>query len=175
MSQGPGIVQREIIRRARGAFTVRDVAQKLFVKIDRTKLGRVRRAMRGLETMGHLIREPGPLPSKASGERKRGDPEGYYRLAEKQQPERREWRRVPAPIRKPKRSKIRDRKIQRSITQSVRLTLKRPPSLSDAMNIWGTVGHPLARYCARNSAGEVVAVALFGRAHVEAAGLCPRA
>ena len=36
----------------------------------------------------------------------------------------------------------------------------------------GTVGHPLARYGARNAAGELAAVALFGRAHVQAAGVC---
>jgi hypothetical protein len=36
----------------------------------------------------------------------------------------------------------------------------------------GTVGHPLARYCARNEFNEVAAVALFGRSHVQAAGIC---
>ena len=37
----------------------------------------------------------------------------------------------------------------------------------------GTVNtNPLARYCARNAAGEVVAVALFGRPTVQSAGLC---
>jgi hypothetical protein len=76
MGQGPGIVQREILRRARGAFTVRDIAQKLFVKTDRTKLGRVRRAMRGLEAIGYLAREP--------------DGRCYRRTA-KRQPKRREW------------------------------------------------------------------------------------
>ena len=35
-----------------------------------------------------------------------------------------------------------------------------------------TVGHPLARYGARNAAGELAAVALFGRPHVQAAGIC---
>jgi hypothetical protein len=36
----------------------------------------------------------------------------------------------------------------------------------------GTPGHPLARYCARDFVGDVAAVALFGRAHVQSAGLC---
>jgi hypothetical protein len=59
MSKGPGILQREILRRAsarRSAFTVREMALKLFAptgppghrKIDDTKLGTVRRALQGL-------------------------------------------------------------------------------------------------------------------------------
>ena len=35
-----------------------------------------------------------------------------------------------------------------------------------------SVGHPLARYGARNAAGELAAVALFGKPHVQPAGIC---
>jgi hypothetical protein len=36
----------------------------------------------------------------------------------------------------------------------------------------GTPGTPRARYCARNAAGEVVAVALFGRPTVQSSAIC---
>jgi hypothetical protein len=89
MGHGPGIMQREILRRARGAFTVRDVAQKLYLRFDDSKLGAVRRAMRGLETMGYLSREhPGQCP---------GD--GRYRRTAQRQPTRREWRNDIGPAR----------------------------------------------------------------------------
>jgi hypothetical protein len=60
MSKGPGILQREILRRAsarRNAFTVRQMASKLFAVLDETTLGRVRRAMQGLVTMGYLEKD----------------------------------------------------------------------------------------------------------------------
>jgi hypothetical protein len=60
MSRGPGIMQREIIRRAsarRSPFTVREMASKLYAELDDTKLGAVRRALRGLVTMGYLKQE----------------------------------------------------------------------------------------------------------------------
>jgi hypothetical protein len=170
-------MQREILERARSAFTVRDIAQKLYVKIDDTKLGGVRRALRSLEAMGYLIREPGP------SERKRGDPEGYYRLAEKpQQPERREWRRVPAPIR----NKCFQREIREA--QAIKEPREQDATLDYTISTigqaeaatfilkyeWlGTSGHPAARYCARNEFGEVVAVAILSApANLQAAGVC---
>jgi hypothetical protein len=78
MGSGPGIMQREILRRAsarRNAFTVREIATKLFPVIDDSKLGAVRRAMRGLEAMGYLSR----------------DVDGRYRRASKRQPAKPEW------------------------------------------------------------------------------------
>jgi hypothetical protein len=78
MSRGPGIMQREILRRAqarRNAFTVKEMAAKLFAEIDDTRLGAVRRAMRGLEAMGYLSR----------------DDQGRYRHTSKRRPRRREW------------------------------------------------------------------------------------
>jgi hypothetical protein len=78
MSKGPGILQREILRRAsarRDAFTVREMAQKLFHSIDETKLGRVRRAMHGLEAMGYLTRHDA----------------GRYRRTARRVAARREW------------------------------------------------------------------------------------
>jgi hypothetical protein len=57
MSRGPGIMQREILRRSgrpHGGLTVRVMARKLFADIDDVRLGAVRRAMQGLVTMGYL-------------------------------------------------------------------------------------------------------------------------
>jgi hypothetical protein len=62
MAKGPGIMQREILRRAsarRNAFTVREIAQKLFTQIDDTKLGAVRRSMQGLVAMEFLKHDAG--------------------------------------------------------------------------------------------------------------------
>lgn len=59
MSRGPGILQREILRRAsarRNAFTVREMASKLYATIDETRLGMVRRALYSLVAMGYLKR-----------------------------------------------------------------------------------------------------------------------
>ena len=56
------MMQREILRRAsarRNAFTVREMASKLYAVVDETRLGAVRRALRGLVTMGHLRHEAG--------------------------------------------------------------------------------------------------------------------
>lgn len=177
-------MQREILRRARGAFTVRDIAQKLYVKIDDSKLGGVRRALRSLEAMGHLIREP-PGPDRPG--------EGYYRLNEnppqKPEPIRAEWRRVPAPIRN---NGFQWDKRQAEAVREAEMTLgARRPQDSGPINYtigeigadeaaefirryeWlGTVGHVLARYCARDEFGEIAAIALFGRAHVQSAGIC---
>jgi hypothetical protein len=78
MSRGPGIMQREILRRAqarRNAFTVLEMAAKLFTEIDDTRLGAVRRATRGLEAMGYLSR----------------DDQGRYHRTSKRQPTQREW------------------------------------------------------------------------------------
>jgi hypothetical protein len=78
MSRGAGVMQREILRRAsarRNAFTVREMASKLFTVIDDTKLGAVRRAMRGLVVMGLLTR----------------DDAGRYRRTSKPLATRREW------------------------------------------------------------------------------------
>jgi hypothetical protein len=57
MSKGPGVMQREILRRAsarRNAFTVREMASKLFTELGETRIGTVRRALQGLVTMGYL-------------------------------------------------------------------------------------------------------------------------
>jgi hypothetical protein len=172
-------MQREILRRARGAFTVRDIAQKLYVKIDDGKLGGVRRAVRSLEAMGHLSREPGP-------------PEGYYRLKEKtQKPEqRREWRRVPASIRNngfqwDKRQTEADREAETTLgarrpqdSGPIDYTIETIGADEAAEFIrryeWlGNVGRPAARYCARNEFNEVAAVAILSApANIQAAGLC---
>lgn len=61
MGHGAGIMQREILRRAsarRDAFTVRQMASKLFASVDDTRLGAVRRALKGLVRMG-LIEHDG--------------------------------------------------------------------------------------------------------------------
>ena len=57
---GLGIMQREILRRARGSFSVREIALRLYPTIDDTNLGAVRRAVRGLEASGYLVHEPLP-------------------------------------------------------------------------------------------------------------------
>ncbi len=179
MSRGLGKMQREIVRLARGAFTVREIAQKLYVKIDDSRLGGVRRAVRGLETIGYLIREPGRL--------------GYYRLNEnpprKPEPVRAEWQRVPAPIRSG--FQWQKRKAEAERDAEMTLGAMRP---QDSGNIdytigeigaaeaaqfirryeWlGTVGNPAARYCARDEFNEVAAVAILSApVNVQAAGLC---
>jgi hypothetical protein len=177
MSRGPGIMQREILRRARGAFTVRDIAQKLYVKIDDSKLGGVRRAVRSLEAKGYLIREPG---------------QGCYRKQEKPQapPKRREWRRVPAPIRNngfqwDKRQAEAEREAETTLgarrpqdSGKIDYTIGEIGAAEAAEFIrryeWlGTVGNPVARYCARNEYGEAAAVAILSApVNVQAAGIC---
>ena len=70
--------ERESLRRAqarRNAFTVKEMAAKLFTEIDDTRLGAVRRAMRGLEAMVYLLR----------------DDKGCYHRTSKRAPTRREW------------------------------------------------------------------------------------
>ena len=62
---GLGIMQREILRRARGSFSVREIALRLYPTIDDTNLGAVRRAVRGLEASGYLVHEPLPRPQAA--------------------------------------------------------------------------------------------------------------
>jgi hypothetical protein len=62
---GLGIMQREILRRARGSFAVREIALRLYPTIDDTNLGAVRRAVRGLEASGYLVHEPLPRPQAA--------------------------------------------------------------------------------------------------------------
>jgi hypothetical protein len=59
MSRGPGILQREVLRRAsarRKPFTARDMASKLYPVLDQVKLVAVHRALRGLASMGYLIK-----------------------------------------------------------------------------------------------------------------------
>jgi hypothetical protein len=180
---GPGIMQREILRRARGAFTVREIAQKLYVKIDDSKLGGVRRAVRGLEAMGYLINEPAPVGLQPAG--------GCYRLNENPplKPERREWRRVAAPIRNngfqwDKRQSEAEREAEKTLgarrpqdsgplTYTIEdIGAKEATAFIRRYEWLGTPGHPLARYCARDEFGEIAAVALFGRPNVQSAGLC---
>jgi hypothetical protein len=62
---GLGIMQRKILRRARGSFSVREIALRLYPTIDDTNLGAVRRAVRGLEASGYLVHEPLPRPQAA--------------------------------------------------------------------------------------------------------------
>jgi hypothetical protein len=62
MSRGPGIMQREILRRAsarRSAFTVRQMAAKLFAVSDDSRRGAVRRACKGLVQMGFMKHDGG--------------------------------------------------------------------------------------------------------------------
>ena len=75
MSRGPGLMQREILRRASRPLSVRAAAQFLFVDFDRSQLGAVRRAMQSLVRMGYLRRSPA----------------GYVRTNKRQQ-QRGEWR-----------------------------------------------------------------------------------
>jgi hypothetical protein len=151
-------MQRAILRHAQPSpCTVREAAQKLFVNPDRTDLGAVRRAMQSLVAADYL--------------RLNGD--GLYHRTTKQLPGRREWR-VKSHQREMREREAADGRPQDAV---IKYTIE-PIGQAEAAEFirryeWlGNVGHPLARYCARNEAGEVAAVALFGRAHVQAAGLC---
>lgn len=88
MSHGPGIMQREILRRAsarRNTFSVREMGAKLFVNPNETELGAVRRAVSGLVKTGYLIKEEQPARRAH-----RGEPITLYRLGTRQR-QRPEW------------------------------------------------------------------------------------
>ena len=166
-------MQREILRRARGSFSVREIALRLYPAIDDTKLGAVRRAVRGLEASGYLVHEPLPAhPERgAPGQvRKRGEPIGLYRRTTKQLTKRREWRNdvsqvgTPAPVRamsfqREKRdaeSRLEPRPQDTTLDYVIGpIDAAEAAAFIKRYEYLGTVStNPLARYCARNEAVE---------------------